>query len=303
MAGTKGKGSTCAYVDSILNFYRKSKGIPSKVGLFTSPHLLAVRERIRIDSEPISEELFAKYFFEVWDALETSAIALGEDPKHKPVYFRYLTLMSYHAFLQEKVHAAIYEVGVGGAFDGTNLVEQPAVTGITALGIDHTYTLGNTIEEISWHKAGIMKISALGLTVPQVPAAMEVLKEQAKKKGVLLKEVSIDPRIKDVKILPDAPFQKMNASMAIKLSGTVLRQLDQGFGLQEEFLPQEFIDGLEQVVWRGRCEMKKDGNITWYLDGAHTKDSLKVAAQWYDSQCSTRYEPHNVYELPDYFFY
>jgi folylpolyglutamate synthase len=275
-------------VDSILNFHRQKHGIPKSIGLFTSPHLLAVRERIRINSAPISEELFAKYFFEVWDALESSAAAAEEDPKYKPVYFRYLTLMSYHVFLREGIDAAIYEVGVGGAFDGTNLVEKPAVTGITALGIDHTFMLGETIEEISWHKAGIMKKGSPAFTVEQVPAAAAVVRDQAAEKGVELEVVKKDNRLAGVKILPDAEFQKLNASMGVKLASTVLKKLDPKFELPQDALPQDFVDGLEQVVWRGRCEIKVDGNIRWYLDGAHTRDSLKVAAQWYDSQCAGR---------------
>lgn len=94
VAGTKGKGSTCAFVNSILQCYNRSIGLPRKVGLYTSPHLVTVRERIQINSEPISEEKFTKYFFEVWDALESSALREGLDPALKPSYFRFLTLMS-----------------------------------------------------------------------------------------------------------------------------------------------------------------------------------------------------------------
>lgn len=286
VAGTKGKGSTCAYVDSILSFYRASHKIPKNVGLFTSPHLVAVRERIRINSKPISEESFAQYFFEVWDALEAAAVALNEDPKIKPVYFRYLTLMSFHVFVKENIDAAVYEVGVGGVHDATNVFEHPAATAITTLGIDHTAVLGNTIEEITWHKAGIMKTGSPAFTINQVPKAVPVLEEQAREKKVDLQLVEINPALKEVKILPKADFQRKNASLAIKLASQVLKKLDNSFEMPSESLPQEFIDGLEQVLWRGRCETKVDGNISWYLDGAHNADSLKVATRWFDEQCS-----------------
>lgn len=289
MAGTKGKGSTCAYVDSILSFHRASHQIPRNVGLFTSPHLVAVRERIRINSQPISEESFAKYFFEVWDALEKSAIALNEDPKIKPVYFRFLTLMSFHVFIRENVDAAVYEVGVGGAHDATNVFDHPAATAITTLGIDHTVALGETIEEITWHKAGIMKSGSPSFTVKQVPKAGPVLQEQAKLIGADLQLIEINPALKDVHILPAADFQRKNASLAIKLAATVLKKLDNSFEMPSESLPKEFIDGLEQVIWRGRCETKVDRNISWHLDGAHNADSLKVATRWFDEQCSQRY--------------
>ncbi|KAF5878608.1 putative tetrahydrofolylpolyglutamate synthase protein [Botrytis fragariae] len=262
VAGTKGKGSTCAYVDSILNRYRKSHDLPQKVGLFTSPHLIAVRERIRINSAPISAPMFAKYFFEVWDRLEAAAASPSE-PFEKPVYFRYLNLMSYHVFLQEGVDAAIYEVGVGGEYDSTNIVDRPAVTGISSLGIDHVFTLGDTIDKIAWHKAGIQKAGVPSFTVNQKPEAMKVVEKRA----------------------------RGNASLAICLAETVLNKLNPKFSTSSNSLPQEFVDALEQVVWRGRCETKVDGNVTWYLDGAHTADSIIVAAKWFGDEVAKEHGP------------
>jgi folylpolyglutamate synthase len=286
VAGTKGKGTVCAYVDSMLSFYKKIHGVPKKIGLFTSPHLVSVRERIRINSEPISAALFAKYFFEIWDLLEFSAQALSLDPAIKPVYFRFLTLMSFYVFLKEGVNVAVYEVGVGGEYDSTNIVERPAATGISTLGIDHVFALGDTVKEIAWHKAGIMKTGSPAFTSEQVPEAMEVLNRRAQEKGVEAKVVQINPALKNVKINPDADFQRKNASLAIALADTVLKRIDPSFSLSEATLPNEFIDGLEQVVWRGRFETKIDGNIRWFLDGAHTADSLIVAARWFVGQSS-----------------
>lgn len=145
VSGTKGKGSTSAITQSIIQNYDPS----IRTGLFTSPHLIAVRERIRINGRPISEEKFAMYFEQVWDKLQ------GE----KPLYFRYLTLLALHTFIQEKVHCAILEVGIGGEYDSTNIIEKPVVCGITALGLDHVNVLGSTIDQIAWHKAGIIKVA------------------------------------------------------------------------------------------------------------------------------------------------
>jgi folylpolyglutamate synthase len=290
VAGTKGKGSTCAYVDSILFHHRKNRRkvqTPKNIGLFTSPHLIAVRERIRINGIALSRHLFAKYFFEVWDALEVAA--KSEGPFEKPAYFRYLNLMSYHAFLREEVDVAIYEVGIGGEYDATNFVDRPVVTGISKLGIDHTFILGETIDKIAWHKAGIQKKGVPSLTVKQLPEAMEVIEHRAKEIGVKgLTVVEIDPRLGGVMIKPNANFQRENASLAIALSETVLKKVDSEFQVEQNTLPKSFIDGLEQVAWRGRFETKHEGNITWYLDGAHTTDSIKVASQWYGDECSQR---------------
>ncbi|KAL2430868.1 Folylpolyglutamate synthase [Exophiala dermatitidis] len=228
--------------------------------------------------------MFARYFFEVWDALEASASAAREDVPTKPVYFRFLTLMSWHVFLKEGVDAAIYEVGVGGAWDSTNVVQTPIVTGITTLGIDHVAVLGDTLAKIAWHKAGIFKKGVPAFSVPQDPEAVEVLKNRAFEIGVqYLHFINIDPFVYDVNVVPDADYQRGNISLAIALVVAAAEEL----GLKElrpDIRPEVFKGGLEQTVWRGRCETKFDGPRRWRLDGAHTVDSLKVATQWFAAQ-------------------
>lgn len=290
VAGTKGKGSTCAFVDSILAQYQRTLAVPHKTGFFISPHLIAVRERIRINSKPISEDLFAKYFFEVWDRLEPSAAVAEENTlmAPRPIYARYLTLMSWHVFLQEGVEVAVYETGIGGEFDATNVVEKPVVSGISTLGIDHVFALGNTIDKIAWHKAGIMKTGSPAFTIEQVPEATEVLRQRAVEKNVNLEVLEIDPRLSAVKIRPDAAFQKRNASLAVALAETVLLKLEVTLPPKSEPLPYEFVAGLEKVVWRGRCEVKLEDKVTWHVDGAHTADSLKMSAKWFNDEISGR---------------
>ncbi|KAK1777986.1 Mur ligase [Copromyces sp. CBS 386.78] len=287
VAGTKGKGSTCAFVDSLLTRHQRTHpGIPKRIGLFTSPHLIAVRERIRIDSKPISEEQFARYFFDVWDRLEASDVAKDEVALgSKPIYARYLTLMSYHVYLSEGVDVAIYETGIGGEYDATNVVDRPVASGISTLGIDHVFVLGDTVDKIAWHKAGIMKTGSPAFTIEQVPSAAQVLMDRAVEKGVDLKILELDPRLQGVKIRPDAVFQKKNATLAIALAETALKKLDPSFKPRVESLSPEFVEGLEQVVWRGRCEVKEEEQAVWHLDGAHTVDSLKVAGRWFVDEC------------------
>lgn len=258
-----------------------------------------MRERIRVDSAPISEPLFARYFFEVWDRLESVPVSaelaeLGaRDPlratPQKPIYARYLTLLSYHVFLSEGVDVAVYETGIGGEYDATNVVPRPVATGITTLGIDHVFVLGKTVAEIAWHKAGIMKAGSPAYTVEQTPEeAMRVLRDRAAEKGVELKVVGVDPRLEGVKVRPDATFQKRNASMGIVLAEEALKRLDPGFKKGEK-LSREFVDGIEKVVWRGRCEVLDQGKVRWHVDGAHTVDSLRLAGRWFAEECRGRY--------------
>lgn len=289
VAGTKGKGSTCAFVDSILSQYQNSArgtATPRRTGLFISPHLIAVRERIRIDSAPISESLFAKYFFEVWDRLEGSTAEPAEDVPFgsKPVYSRYLTLMSWHAFLEEGVDVAVYETGIGGEYDATNIVERPVASGISTLGIDHIFALGDTVDKIAWHKAGIMKTGSPAFTIEQVPEAAEVLQKRAVQKDVNLKALEVDPRLSGVKVRPNALFQKKNATLAIALAEAALRKLGAEDTSSAAELPKEFVDGLEKCVFRGRCEVKVEDKVTWHVDGAHTADSLKMSSKWFANE-------------------
>ncbi|RKF76521.1 Folylpolyglutamate synthase [Golovinomyces cichoracearum] len=286
ITGTKGKGSICAYVDSILNKYRLSNGLPLRVGLYTSPHLVSVRERIKIDSTTISAEKFTKYFFEVWDRLEQPSIRNGTSTLiEKPVYFRYLTLLSYHIFLQEQVNTAIYEVGIGGEYDSTNIVECPLATGISTIGIDHTSLLGNTLSSIAWNKAGILKKNCPNFYVDQKPEALAVICERAEERQVKSSQnVKILPQLEKVKIQPTAKFQQRNATLAIYLSHTALQKLDPNYNYSLSTsapLPSFFVDGLEQVIWRGRCEKIVEKSLTWYLDGAHNSISMKVALKWF----------------------
>ena len=147
VAGTNGKGSVCACLASIL----KESG--RRVGIFTSPHLVDIRERIRIDDEMISENRFAEVFWEV----QILADKGKKEGLSHPSFFEYLFLMAMIYFRDEKPDAVILETGLGGRLDATNSVSHPALCVITEIGFDHMQYLGDTLEEIAGEKAGIIK--------------------------------------------------------------------------------------------------------------------------------------------------
>ncbi|EXJ65183.1 folylpolyglutamate synthase [Cladophialophora yegresii CBS 114405] len=301
IAGTKGKGSTAAFTSSILTQFidGDEPGFRplSKVGLFTSPHLTSVRERIQINGEPLSEEVFAKYFFEVWDRLENAARDAGEDPastKAKPVYFRYLTLMAFHTYLSEKVNVAVIECGIGGAYDSTNVLESPVVTAITSLGIDHVGMLGDTIGQIAWHKSGIMKKGIQCFTPDSQPQeAKEIMEKVAKEKECLLEYVKPMPKIEtgDYILGLQGEFQKINATLALEVAWKWLRV--EGYKSHDRQFFQRLKNGLRYVRWPGRCDTRKEKGIEWYVDGAHTLESIRLAGEWFASQVITKSRPTN----------
>ncbi|KAH3902330.1 related to Folylpolyglutamate synthase [Saccharomycodes ludwigii] len=302
ITGTKGKGSTAAFTHSILQKYKETfphNTSISKIGLYTSPHLKSVRERIRIDGVPISEELFTKYFFEVWNKLDASSSDLEKFPHMvkgaMPGYFKYLTLLSFHVFMKEGCNTCIYEVGVGGEYDSTNIIEKPTVCGVSLLGIDHTFMLGDTIEEIAWNKAGIFKKNSPAFTIEGQPkAGLKVLKERSIEKDTSLTIVPNLPVLNKIRLGIAGDFQIMNASLAVALALTHLAKINDPNAATElpisttdwknYQIPQTVLNALEKTTWPGRCQIIKDSsndNMIWYLDGAHTKDSVEASSHWF----------------------
>jgi folylpolyglutamate synthase len=268
-----------------LTQFTKDGGKLSSIGLFTSPHLRFVRERIQINGEPLSETQFARYFFEVWDRFEEAAEAAGQDPKApaaKPVYFRYLTLMAFHVYLCEKVDTAVIECGIGGRYDSTNIIDAPAVTAITSLGIDHVSMLGSTVGEIAWHKAGVMKPGVKCFTPASQPEeAKRVMEGVAKETNANLEYVEVDPAMAngDVELGLQADFQKTNASVAVAVAREWLKQ-----NLKDESVDEKIRRGLETVRWPGRCETRYESGVRWYIDGGHTLESIRLAGEWFASR-------------------
>ncbi|ORZ22398.1 Mur ligase [Absidia repens] len=312
VAGTKGKGSTSALTQSILRNYPLKR--PLRTGLYTSPHLVAVRERIRINGKPISEDAFAKYSEDIWTRLENtrdqqfnfdkeldvvdgSNKVIRDQRTHPdmPIYFRYLTLLALHTFMQEKVDVAILEVGVGGEYDSTNIIEKPIVCGITALGLDHVGVLGTTIDQIAWHKSGIIKKYRPVVCFDQPSDAMEVVEQRANNKMAPL-EIIYPSQVTDltnIEIGLAGIHQCYNALTAIALSKKWLEECRDIKFDKNQAVPEGCFEGLKKVTWPGRgqrlpientkyaLKVANGKTMIWYLDGAHTMESLGVCTKWF----------------------
>lgn len=208
--------------------------------------------------------------------------------------------MALHAYLNEGVDSAVIECGIGGEYDSTNILSKPTVTAVTSLGIDHTAMLGSTLPEIAWHKAGIFKKGSVAFTAPQKEEAITVLQARAMERGVSLHVVPVHPALanNEIKLGLGAAFQKINASVAVAVAAAHLRALghtsvpDPTTTMHID-LPTEFVRGLEQVRWAGRCEIRREKNVAWHIDGGHTMESIEVTGQWFAEQIASATSSHS----------
>ncbi|KAL2045242.1 hypothetical protein N7G274_002325 [Stereocaulon virgatum] len=189
-------------------------------------------------------------------------------------------LVSVHAFIREGVNAAVFETHNGGEYDATNAIDKSVISGITSIGMDHVQQLGPTIENIAWHKAGILRKDAPAFSVPQRPEVVEVLNRRAKERGADLEYVSeVDPALPLNAPALRPEVQKMNASLALALSNGFLKSKlpDDYSGLTSH----DVAKGVEQFFWLGRYQQVFDGKCQWFFDGAHNDLSVQKAAEWF----------------------
>ncbi|KAG3148083.1 hypothetical protein PC128_g23672 [Phytophthora cactorum] len=293
VAGTKGKGSTCAMVERIL----RQAGY--KTGLFTSPHLVSPCERFRINGKPIADDVFLRHFNAVWDGLERTQDQSGPYPP-MAWFFRFLTLMALNLFADEQVDVVLLEVGLGGRLDATNVFRKPVVCGISTLDLDHTRVLGETLDLIAYAKAGIFKPGVPAFTTAQEPIAMKMLEKCASETATPLVLVptldGFGPDGVKCKLGLHGDYQRTNAGLAVALASTWLRtkrgedataQLDLASAL--ELVVKE---GLQHAFWPGRAQLWEDEvhKMRFYIDGAHTLRSLECCAEWF-RQAAVRTTP------------
>lgn len=258
---------------SFLRSYGKRTGYPQKIGLYTSPHMTNIRERICINGEPISEDLFTDRFFEIWEKLPHQATATLDIPR----YLQLLALLSFHVFIQAKVDVAIFETHSGGEYDATNVIRRPLVTAVTSIGMDHVRLLGPTIENIAWHKAGIFKPECQAFSVLQKPDVTAELRKRADEKGAVLRFVEEDQAlpISETALRPEP--QRINCSLALAVARAWLAQK----APDEGFTKDDIICGIREFSWPGRFQQITHGKDEWFLDCAHNELSLPYAAAWF----------------------
>ncbi|HEX9576535.1 MAG TPA: folylpolyglutamate synthase/dihydrofolate synthase family protein [Myxococcales bacterium] len=244
VAGTNGKGSTCAFAEASL----RAAGL--RTGLYTSPHLNHFCERIRIGGATVSEERACELLEEVLRRVPWTL----DDPGL--TFFEIVTLMGFLAF--RDVDVMVVEVGLGGRLDATNVLLRPAACAVTALGIEHAEYLGPTLAQIAAEKAGIFKRGSPAVSVSQPPEAMEILQEKARPLGIALR---ISPPYQG-KVSLAGEHQRANAGLAVAL-------------LEASGLRHDAATGLATAVWPGRLE--QFGNV--YLDGAHNPHAAAALAR------------------------
>jgi dihydrofolate synthase / folylpolyglutamate synthase len=243
VAGTNGKGSVCAMLDAVA----RSGG--RRVGLFTSPHLVRYNERIQVDGESISDEAVIRGLAEIRSAIE---------PQHHPTFFEITTALAFRYFARHKCDLVILETGLGGRLDATNVVD-PILSVLTAIDFDHQKWLGNTLPQIAWEKAGIIKPGIPVVSAPQHSEVRAILEEVAGQKQSTLQFVK-EPVTGLAVALPGA-HQRLNASIALA-----------GLAAARILVSQAAIrEGLEQVRWPGRFQRISPGFV---LDGAHNPAAI-----------------------------
>ncbi len=280
IAGTKGKGSTATMVARVL----ESNGY--KVGLYTSPHLISLHERIAVNGMIITESQMLGLLNRIYSPVEKLA------KKDNPTFFEIMTSLAFIHFVDEQVDIAVIETGLGGRLDSTNLI-KPEVIGITSLSIDHQAQLGNTIDLIAKEKAGVFKKGIPIVTVKQYPEAMKVLRAEATAVNAPLSVTGEDidfssrfeaspehgphtriclttetSKFEHIRVPLHGSHQAKNCALALAM---IDKLKSRGFKINNDKVEE----GLDKVSLLGRMEMISS-NPRILIDGAHNVDSIEA---------------------------
>jgi dihydrofolate synthase/folylpolyglutamate synthase len=285
VAGSNGKGSTCAFMASFL----KQSGY--KTGLYTSPHLCDIRERFRINGLWISTKDFERHSSRVLKACELVQKKMG----HSPTHFEALTAIAFCWFKEQKVDWVVLEVGLGGRLDATNVIQSSALSLITPIGLEHQAILGKTIGEIAGEKAGIIKSGGFVTTAQYSSEALRVIKKRASDCAAELwtagKEFKYRPIARgfywsgpglnqEIDLPNSSGYQVTNAALA--LAGIQYLRTRDGVHASVGTIQK----GFTAMRWPGRMEIVSQKPLI-LLDGAHNPDGAKAL-----SECLKRIYPH-----------
>ena len=279
VTGTKGKGSTAAMVTSVLEQAGRAPG------LYTSPHLHAFRERIRLGQEPVPEAVFGDLMGQVWPVIEAMAADSGYG---RVTTFEALTAMAFLCYVQSQRGYQVLEVGLGGTLDATNIVERPLVCVITPISLDHTQVLGDTVEAIARDKAGIIKPGATVVVAPQEPSAMAVLEAACTARGARMVKVEeeygaelLDWDVEGQTFRVDGP----SGSRTLRIPLLGRHQIEnaccavaaaEALGDHDADVDAAAVEkGLRGVRWPGRLEVLGTSPLV-VADGAHNPHAMRA---------------------------
>ena len=303
IAGTNGKGSTAAMLESML----RTAGL--RTGLFTSPHLERINERIRLDGEDIADADFAESFTQIHATIE-ELLAAGPDAPGlaaHPTYFECLTAMGFDCFARRGVDFAVAEVGMGGRLDATNIL-IPEVAIITQIDFDHENYLGHSIEQIAAEKAGIIKPGGWVVSAAERPEARAVIARRAVELDARLVDVGATYRVErlaaqdgcyraviaaahsarriELKVPLPGRYQVRNATAALAAARLLA---ERGFPIEDAAIAR----GIATVRWPGRLERLMD-RPTVFLDGTHNPAGARELLAFWEEHFSGR-RIHLVY--------
>lgn len=267
VAGTNGKGSTTAFISNILI----SAGY--KTGVFTSPYIQRFTERIKIDNNEIEPKELTK----IIDFVKSKIQLMIDEGYEHPTEFEIITAVAFEYFYRNNCDIVVLEVGLGGRYDSTNIIEAPEVCVITTISLDHTDRLGNTIAEIAYQKAGIIKPNSNTVIYPQKQEAEEVFEEVCKSQNAIMHKTNLDTlklieyslegqlfnykNYKNLNIRLLGDHQMFNAALAIDVCEILINK---GFNIDYTNIKE----GLLKTTWPGRLEIINNNPLI-LIDGAH----------------------------------
>lgn len=273
ITGTNGKGSTAMFIASILGCAGYT------TGLFTSPSIVHINEIIRLNGEEISESDLAAYTTKIKAVIDK----MSEEGFEHPTQFEVLTALSFMYFYEKECDVAVIEVGMGGRSDATNIISNTVVSVITKIAPDHIPMLGNTLTDIAYEKAGIIKLGSRVVIYPQEESVLRIMEEVANTMSAELFCTNIE-ELSDIKLKKEQlsfrhPLYGRLQTSVIGLhqvynAAVALKTIEVMNGIGYAIRKKDIVEGLSKAKWPGRFELLQT-NPDFYIDGGHNPDAIR----------------------------